>query len=223
MINDTLASIEELQRIPSPCPAPQALACDGTDLWVGSGETQRLYGVRSKTGAVFEEATAPGDPIGMTVMGDSLRIVCSEGEDDSRFIRRYVFGHGFKSSEAVPCPFDTGSFLAYDGDNIFLSQRFERRILEIETTGHVKRMFYVPREITGMVIVNGCFFLMTTESRTSDDYRLLRVDARKEEPVVTELAGVPFWGRSLAWDGSKFWTNCRKENTIVAFAPLGVT
>jgi len=196
---------------------------DGNDLGVGTGETKRLEGVRAKTGDVFEEGTAPGDPIGMTVMGDSLRVVCSEGADDSRFIRRYVFGHGFKSSDAIACPDDTGSFLAYDGDNLFLSQRFQKRILEIDTAGRVKRTIPLSREITGMVIVNGCFFLITTESRTSDDYRLLRVDARKDEPQVTELAGIPFWGRSLAWDGTKFWTNCRKENTIVAFSPIGVT
>ncbi|MFN2460720.1 MAG: hypothetical protein ABR591_08545 [Candidatus Velthaea sp.] len=220
MTNDTLASIEELLRIPSPCPEPQALACDGTDIWVGSADTSRLYGIRGNTGAVFEEAVAPGVPIGMVVTGDALRLVLSQ-KDDARFIRRYVFGHGFKT-EGLACPDDTGSFLAWDGDNLFLSQRFNKRIVQIDMSGDVMRAIPVPREITGMVIVNGRFFLMTTESRTSDDYRLLRMDARKDEPEVVELASVPFWGRSLAWDGTKFWTNCRKENTIVAFSAIGV-
>ncbi|GAC1544883.1 MAG: hypothetical protein NVS2B17_26600 [Candidatus Velthaea sp.] len=221
MTNETLAPIEELLRIPAPCPAPQALACDGTDLWVGSVETNRIYGVRGNTGAIFEESPAPGEPIGMVVTGDALRVVTSEGDDDNRFIRRYVFGHGFKS-EALPCPDDTGSFLAYDGDNLFLSQRHQKRILELDGAGTVKRTIAVPREITGMVIVGGRFFLMTVESKTSEESRIFRIDARKDEPEIIEIANVPFNGRSLAWDGSKFWTNCRTENTIVAFNSIGV-
>lgn len=220
-MNETLASIEELQRIPSPGPAPQALACDGSDLWVASAETNRLYGLRANTGAVFEEAEAPGCPIGMVVTGESLRMVLSE-HDDSRYIRRYVIGHGFKS-DGLACPDDTGSFLAYDGDNLFLSQRHARRILHIDMGGEVQRTIPVPRQICGMVIVNGCFFLMTTDAPGEpEDYRLFRIDARKPEPEVTELARVPFLARSLAWDGTKFWTSSRNTNEIVAFASLGV-
>jgi hypothetical protein len=221
MTNETLASIDELQRIPSPGPAPQALACDGTDIWVASAETHRLYGLRGNTGAVFEEAEAPGSPIGMVVTGDTLRMVTSEN-NDSRYIRRYIVAHGFKT-DALACPDDTGSFLAYDGDNLFLSQRFKQRILQIDMWGEVQREIAAPRQICGMVIVNGCFFLMTTADRDApDDYRLMRLDARKPEPAVTELARVPFMARSLAWDGTKFWTSARRDNEIVAFAAIGV-
>jgi hypothetical protein len=221
MTKTSLGSIDELQRIPSPGPAPQALACDGTDIWVASAETFRLYGIRGNTGAVFEEAEAPGRPIGMTVTGDALRIVTSE-HHDSRYIRRYVVGHGFKK-ESLACPDDTGSFLAYDGDNLFLSQRFNQSILQIDMWGEVQRTIAAPRQICGMVIVNGCFFLMTTDGPDEpDDYRLLRLDARKPEPEVTELARVPFLARSLAWDGAKFWTSARRDNEIVAFAAIGL-
>jgi hypothetical protein len=221
MTNETLATIDELQRIPSPGPAPQALACDGSDIWVASAETHRLYGLRGNTGAVFEEAEAPGSPIGMVVTGDALRMVTSEN-DDSRYIRRYVVAHGFKK-ESLACPDDTGSFLAYDGDNLFLSQRFKQRILQIDMWGEVQRTISAPRQICGMVIVNGCFFLMTTADRDEpDDYRLMRLDARKPEPVVAELARVPFMARSLAWDGTKFWTCARRDNEIAAFAAVGV-
>jgi hypothetical protein len=220
MTNETLADIEELQRIPSPGPAPQALACDGTDIWVASAETHRLYGLRGNTGAVFEEDTAPGSPIGMVVTGDALRMVTSE--HDSRFIRRYIFGHGFKK-ESLACPDDTGSFLAYDGDNLFLSQRYNQRILQIDMWGEVQRSIAVPRQICGMVIVNARFFLMTTADRDEPaDFRVLRLDARKPEPEVVELARVPFMARSLAWDGTKFWTSARAENALVAFAAVGV-
>jgi len=220
MTNDVLAPIEELLRMPAPCPEPQALACDGTDLWVGCVDTSRIFGLRGNTGEIFEEASAPGEPIGMTVTGDALRVVTSEGTDDHRFIRRYVFGHGFKT-EGIACPDDTGSFLGYDGDALFLSQRHQKRILELDATGAVRRTIAVPREITGMVVIGGRFFLMTVESKDSLHSKIMRVDARKGEPEIVELADVPFKGRSLAWDGTKFWTNSRSEKMIVAFSAVG--
>jgi hypothetical protein len=222
MINDTLTTIEELGRIPSPCPAPIGLAWDGTDLWVASDDTGQLFGVRSQTGAVFEEAKVPGDAIGITVTGDALRVLVAD-KDDSRTIRRYIFGHGFKQSDCIECPDDTGSFLAYDGDNIFLSQRSLKRILELDGAGKVKRTIEVPWQITGMVVVNGCFYCVTTPDAKSTDYRLVRLDARKETPEITELAAFPFFARSIAWDGTKFWTNDRDQNAIVAFSAIGVS
>ena len=215
-MNQTLSTIEELVRIPAPCPAPLGLACDGTDLWIGSYETNRIYGLNAQQGRVFEEALAPGRPHGLTVTGDALRVIVAD-ENDDRWIRRYIMGKHFKS-EAIGCPERTGSFLAYDGDLLYVSQRYEQCIHEIDATGTVLRTIPVPRQVTGMVIVSGKFYLATTESRESDDYRLLRLDARGDVPVVEELASIGFAARSLGFDGSRFWTNCRAENTIVAFA-----
>jgi hypothetical protein len=73
-----------------------------------------------------------------------------------------------------------------------------------------------------MTIVNGHFYVMTCENKACDDMRVLRVDARKETPEVTEVAGVPFIARSLTWDGSKFWTSAREANEVVAFSVPGV-
>jgi hypothetical protein len=220
VINSAPGTIEELQRIPAPAPAPQGVACDGTDLWIGSNDTHRIYGVRMQTGAVFEESEAPGKPIGMVVTGESVRVVTAEGADGDRYIRRHVIGHGFKS-EAIACPDHTGSFLAWDGDHLFLSQRYEQRILELDAGGSIIRTIPVPRQITGMTIINGHFYLMTCENKECDDMRVLRVDARKETPDVMELASVPFIARSLAWDGTKFWTSSREANEVVAFSIPG--
>ncbi|GAC1583109.1 MAG: hypothetical protein NVS3B7_18570 [Candidatus Elarobacter sp.] len=219
-MNQTLSMIEELVRIPAPCPAPMGLACDGTDLWIASYETARIYALNAQQGVVFEEAIAPGRPYGLTVTGDALRVVVGDMDDggnDDRFIRRYIMGKDFKT-EAIRCPGGTGSFLAYDGDRLYLSQRDAKVILELDDRGTVLRTIPVPREITGMVVVAGKFYLVTTEGRTVDDYRLLSLDARKEQPAIVELASIPFGARSLGFDGTKFWTNCRAENTIVAFA-----
>jgi outer membrane protein assembly factor BamB len=218
-MHQTLSTIDELLRIPAPCPAPMGLACDGTDLWIGSFETHRIYGLNAQRGTVFEESKAPGRLYGLTVTGDALRVVVGD-ENDDRFIRRYIMGKDFKS-DAIPCPDHTGSFLAYDGDRLYLSQRDNQCILELDQAGTVLRSIPVPAQITGMVVVAGRFYLATTESRESDDYRLLCLDARKAEPEVVELASIGFAARSLGFDGTKFWTNCRAENQIVAFAKPG--
>jgi hypothetical protein len=215
-MNETLATIEELLRIPSPCPGAIGLACDGPNLWISSYETNRIYGLNAQQGTVFEESTAPGEPYGLTVTGDALRVVIADA-DDNRTIRRYIMGKDFKS-EAIPCPDASGSFLAYDGDLLYLSQRHQKRIFELDDTGKVLRTIPVPREVTGMVVVSGCFYLMTTESRTVHDFRLMCLDARKEQPQFTELASVPYRARGLGWDGTKFWTHAADENTIVAIA-----
>src|SRR5581483_3897761 len=152
----------------------QALAADGTTLWMGSLQTQRLYGIDSRRGSVFEENAAPGGPIGAAVTGDELRVVCSEnGKEDNRFIRRYIVGHGFKEHDAIPCPDDTGSFVAWDGDVLYLSQRFNKRILAIDDKGKILSVVAeLPREITGMTIVGGCFYLATSGGKDSGDYRI---------------------------------------------------
>ena len=180
-MNQTIAPIEELVRIPAPCPRPLGLACDGTDLWIGSVETCRLYGLNAQRGNVFEEAKVPGKPFGITVTGDALRVVVGDDADD-RWIRRYIMGKDFKS-EKLACPNHTGSFIAYDGDRLYVSQRDNQVIVELDETGTVLRTIPVPRQITGMVIVGGRFYLVTTESREVDDFRLLCLDARKEQPA----------------------------------------
>jgi len=216
-MHQTIAPIQELLRMPAPCPQPWGLACDGTDLWIGSLETDRIYGIRALQGTVFEESEAPGMPMGLTVTGDALRVVMSEGDDGDRYIRRYIMGKDFKS-ERIACPDLTGSFLAYDGDSLFLSQRDHQRIFELDDAGTIMRTIPVPRQITGMVIVDGRFYLITTVDRESTDYRLLCLDARKDDPEVQELATIPFTARSLGFDGTKFWTAFPDGNELVAFA-----
>jgi hypothetical protein len=216
----TLPAVEESVRLSSPCPAPIGIAFDGANLWLGSVETNRIYAVDPRQGSVVEEWPAPGTPYGMTVVGDELRVVVGDDAEDDRSIARVVVGHGFKT-ETIPCPNDTGGWLAYDGDFLFLAQRFQKRILELDDAGTVRREIPVEREITGMTIVDGCFYLMTTVSKDVDDYRLVRLDARVERPIATELATIAFVARGLAYDGTRFWTNIRAENTVVAFARPG--
>jgi len=215
-MKNLLPSVENVKRMPAPAPAPIGIAYDGSRLWIGSVETDSLYATDARTGSVSEEWEVQGTPYGLVAFDGELRVVVGDAESDDRSIARFVVGKGF-TSEMLPCPDATGSWLAHDGDALFLSQRFEHRILELDRVGTVRRSISVQRETTGMTIVDGSFFLMTTESKEVDDYRLVRLDPRAGEPRETELATLAITGRGLAYDGERFWTNLRGENTVVSF------
>ena len=212
-----MENVEELLRLPSPAPRPQSLAFDGTLLWMGSRETRRLYAIDPRTWTVRAEAQAPGTPWGMTVVGDELRVLCGETDDDNRIIRRFVPWHGFKSQEAVPCPDDTGSQLSYDGDRLYVSQWYRKKILSLDEKGKVGSTIDVPHEICGQVIVGGKFYCVTTDDEETDDYYLTCVDARNGTPKAHDVARIGFAARALAYDGERCWTNHREADQIVAF------
>jgi hypothetical protein len=213
-----LSDIEEIVRIPSPAPAPQSLAHDGEHLWIGSWETSRIYGMVPSQGRVFEEVAAPGKPVGATVVGDELRFVCAEnGDADERYIRRFVPGHGFKSHEATPCPDDTGSFLAYDGEHLWLSQRHNKRVLELDAQFRVVTTVDIGEEIIGITWSGDGLFLSTWLGKDRGGCRIAYIEPRTEAPTLRFLAQCPFTAVSLARDGDRLWTNDFKKAEIVAF------
>ena len=216
-MTSSLEELAEIVRIPSPAPAPQSLAYDGEHLWLGSWETSRVYGMYPHQGTVFEEQTAPGKPVSATIVGDELRFVCSEG-DDSRFIRRFIPGHGFKSHEAVACPNDTGSFLSFDGERLWLSQRYEKRVLELDAHGAAKRSFDVGEEILGIAWVGERLYLSTWLGRERGGCRIAYIEPQAAYTTPVFVAQSPFAAVSLARDGDRLWTNDTKKNEIVAFA-----
>lgn len=211
-----MKDVTEALRLPSPAPRPQALAFDGEKLWMGSIETDRIYAINPRQWTLMEEDKVPGRPWGMTVVGDELRVVCGVGEDDDRIIKRFVPGHGFKSHDSIECPDATGSQLSYDGTWLYLSQWYNRRILGLDESGNVVREIAVPHQICGQCFVEGHFYLVTTEDESTDEYFLTRVSANGEMRAE-DLARIPFAARALAFDGSRFWTNHREANQIVAF------
>ena len=210
-----MQDIEEILRLPSPAPRPAAIAFDGDALWIGAWDTQRIYAIDPQKWTVREESPAPGRPFGLTVLGDELRLLAAI-DDDDRYIYRFVPGHGVKNEGRIPCPELTGSHLAYDGDTLFLSQNANKRILSLDGTGKVLHEIPLARRPLGMTIVDGCFLVIAGDDE-NDDVRLTKIDARGETPVATELSQVPFDARGLAFDGSRFWTNHRDNNEIVAF------
>lgn len=210
--------ITESLRLPSPAPRPQSIAFDGEKLWMGSIDTQRLYAIDPQQWTVSEEERAPGKPWGMTVVGDELRVLCGEGDDDTRIIRRFVPGHGFKTQDAIACPEDCGSQLSYDGALLFVSQWYNQRLLGLDERGGVVRRIDVPHQICGQCYVDGTFYLLTTDDEDTNDYYLTRVRLNGDAPISEDLVRIPFAARALAFDGTRFWTNHREQNEIVAFS-----
>ena len=211
-----MQDVKEALRLPSPAPRPQALAFDGEKLWMGSIETERLYAINPLQWTVTEEENVPGKPWGMTVVGDELRVVCGVGENDDRVIRRFIPGHGFKTQDSIDCPEFTGSQLSYDGTRLYLSQWYNRRILGLDEQGTIVRQIDVPHQICGQCYVEDAFYLVTTDDEESGEYFLTKVSANGAH-ASEDLARIPFAARSLAYDGSRFWTSHREANQIVSF------
>lgn len=210
--------ITELLRLTSPTLRPQAIAFDGTRLWLGSIETNRLYALTTADWTVREEVAVPGKPWGMTAVGDELRVILGQTEEDHRTIFRVVPGHDVHSDGSIPCPDDTGSQLSYDGERLFVSQWYNQKLIALDDAGHVGTVIDVPRGICGQTIVGGRFYLITTEDESKGDYFVTRVDARGAKPAIVDLATLHFDARGLAFDGDCFWTNHREKHEVVAFA-----
>lgn len=218
MTQTALQDIVELMRVDAPTLRPQAIAFDGTSLWIGSIETERLYAVAPQTWTVSDEISVPGKPWGMTVAGDELLVLLGQTDEDHRTIYRVVPGHGLRNSSAIPCPEDTGSHLSYDGDSLYVSQWYNKRIIALDETGRPGTIVDVPHQVCGHTIVGGCFYCVTTDDETSGTYYFTRVDARGRLVTSIDLATIPFNARGLAFDGERFWTNDREIHQTVAFA-----
>jgi hypothetical protein len=149
--------------------------------------------------------------------GENLWVTCGEGPDDDRYLRRYVAGDGF-SSDRIACPEFTGSYLSYDGENLYLSQWYKHRILQLDSDGQIVRAIAIDTEISGHVFVDGAIYVLRGTEQGNEDWKIARLDPRQAIPKVEDLALVPFQCRSLTFDGEHFWANHRAGNEIVSFA-----
>ncbi|MFN2509425.1 MAG: hypothetical protein ABR589_11710 [Chthoniobacterales bacterium] len=187
---------------------------------MGSRDLRRIYGIDPKTWSVIAVTEAPGIPWAAVSTGDSLWFTLGEGAEDDRYLRRYKVRAGFApDKERIPCPEFTGSYLSYDGENLYLSQWYKHRILELSSRGRILRTIEVGAEISGHTYVDGWFYVLCGTEKGEEDWRIARLDPQEETPRLQELARVPFQCRSLAFDGKRFWSNHRAADTIVAFNP----
>lgn len=215
---EALPLIVECDRIESPATTPQALAWHRGELWFGSRDLQRVYRMDRTNRRVLEENGAPGIPWAAVSIGESICFTLGEGAEDDRYIWHYIPGTGFSDAHRIACPELTGSYLSYDGENLFLSQWYNHRILKLNAKGEIVREIAVGAEISGHTFVDESIYVLRGTEQNGGDWRLARLDPGEKNPKVEELARVPFQCRSLAYDGERFWTNHREADQIVSFA-----
>jgi hypothetical protein len=189
---------------------------------MGSRDSRRIYGIEPDGWKVFQEAEAPGIPWAAVSTGDALCFNLGEGAADDRYLRRYSSDGGFSETNRVPCPDFTGSYLSYDGSHVYLSQWHKHRILKLDGTGNILENHDIGAEICGHTFFDGAIYVLRGTEQGNEDWRIARLNL--ESPGAREIedpAKVPFQCRSLAFDGSNFWSNHRAANEIVCFALPG--
>jgi hypothetical protein len=214
----TKIPIQEQRRLPSPATTPQALAWDNSRnvLWMGSRDLCRIYKIDPVNWTVLEEHGAPGIPWAAVALDGELRFTIGEGAEDDRYIYRYQTATGF--SKLFPCPEFTGSYLSFDGESLYLSQWYKKRILKFDATGEVVREIDVGAEICGHTFANGSIYVLRGQEKPNEDWQIARLDPNQERPQVEDIAVVPFASRSLTFDGERFWSNYRAADSIISFA-----
>jgi hypothetical protein len=213
-----LPTIIEGGRFPSPAPAPQALAWDGNRLWMGSRDLRRIYLIDPKTWEVIDEKEPPGIPWAAVATNGTLRFTIGEGPNDDRYIRRFVPDVGFSEADKIACPEFTGSYLSYDGENLYLSQWYKHRILKLDANGNIVRVIDVDAEVSGHAFVDGMVYVLRGTEQNGESWTIARLNPREEKPEVKDIAIMPFACRSLTFDGTNFWSNHRAANEIVSLA-----
>lgn len=211
-----MQEVKELRRHASPGGRPQPIAFDGTSLWIGSWDTDHIYEIDPKSGNVLHEFPAPGKPYGLAVIGNEIRAVVSIGDDDDRYFYRFVPGTGFDLQSKTECPDLTGSHLASDGTDLYLGQMHNQRILVMTPEGEVKREIPLPSRIGGMGFHEGQMHVIGADEEF-EKLRFASLDLQTDKPQITEIATMPQNARSLAFDGTAWWTNHREANQIVSF------
>jgi hypothetical protein len=213
-----LPTIIERGRFPSPAPAPQALAWDGNKLWMGSRDLRRIYVIDPKKWEVLAEKEPPGIPWAAVATNGTLRFTIGEGPNDDRYIRRFVPDVGFSEADKIACPEFTGSYLSYDGENLYLSQWYKHRVLKLDANGNIVRVIDVDAEVSGHAFVDRMVYVLRGTEQNGERWTIARLNPREEKPEVKDIATVPFACRSLTFDGANFWSNHRAANEIVLFA-----
>src|SRR6267378_2296067 len=226
--NLKLPPIKERKRFPSPAVTPQALAWDGSALWMSSRDLGCLYKVRAglapttaiTAGSDAMEIVDEIDPPGVVWAGvftnDGWRFTIGKGLNDDRYVYRYAPNDGF--TKLFACPDFTGSYLSFGGEHYYLSQWYKGQIHQMDDTGKIGRTIEIGAEICGHTFVDGTIYVLRGAEKPNEEWRIARLDPQEETPETKDLAIVPFACRSLTFDGEHFWANHRAANEAVAFA-----
>ena len=230
----SIPKIKERRRIPSPTVTPQALAWDGNQLWVSSRDLGLIYKLNSDGSKIVEEVDPPGVVWAAVATNGAMHVTIGKGTNDDRYVYRYETGKGF--SKLFACPDFAGSYLSYDGKDLYLSQWYQQRILKMDKDGKIVGKICIGAEICGHTFANGALYVLRgTENVPRPQYadgpptpERFRSGAkpgeeqwwiaRVEKGAVADVAKVPFAARSLTFDGKNFWSNHRAANETVCFS-----
>ncbi|MGI8957892.1 MAG: hypothetical protein ACR2II_13405 [Chthoniobacterales bacterium] len=154
-------------------------------------------------------------------MIDGWRFTIGKGLNDDRYVYRYTPADGFE--KLFGCPDFTGSYLSFDGRELYLSQWYTGQIHRIDDSGNISRTIDVGAEICGHTFADGKLYVLRGKENKdvpgeAEEWSIARLDLAAEKPEVEDLASVPFASRSLTFDGENFWSNHRAANETVQFA-----
>lgn len=208
-----MVALEPVRRFRTPFARPQAICFQGERLWIGSIETRRIYALDPATFLVLEQIDAPGEPWGMTAVGDELRVLCGVTDEDTRLI--FAVRDGAFQPDPIPCPDDTGSHLGFDGHQLYVSQWYRRRLLALDGRGRVLKTYDAPHGIAGHVIVGQHAYLLGVDDESAIPYWITELDLTTGR--AADLGTLPLLARGLAHDGKLFWSNVREQGETIAF------
>ncbi len=215
-----MKEVRNIERHASPLVTPQALAWDGSKFWLSSRDTGALHTVDATSFELIEEIDAPGLVWACTRAADGWRCTIGKGLNDDRYVYRYCEAEGWRKLFA--CPELAGSYLGFDGEYLYLSRWYKGQIHQIDDAGTLLRTIDIGAEICGHTFADGTLYVLRGRENAdvpekAEEWRIARVDLRETTPLIEDLATVPFAARSLAFDGSRFWSNHRAANEIVSF------
>jgi len=215
-MNDiSLPQLSVVAEFDAPEPAPQSLVFDGERLWVGSWETKTIVAV-DRTGRKGTHFAAPGRPVGGTFVNGRSWYVLSDEHDDRTV--RSVDGHGHWGEDAFECPHDAGSFLSWDGTDLWLSQRYNKRVLRLDPTSHdAAQVVPIGEQILGQTWIGDWLYLSLWLGKERGGARLARV-LGSDPSDLQILASSPSAMVSLAYDGDALWSNDPRRGRVVAFS-----
>ncbi len=216
-----MTQIIERRRLAAPCVTPQALAWEGQEFWLSSRDLGTLYRIEPNEWKVVDELDPPGVIWAAVLTNDGWRFTIGKGLNDDRHVYRCTAEEGFVRLFA--CPEFTGSYLSWDGKQLYLSQWYKGEIHQVDDAGRISRTLELGAEICGHTFAEGKLYVLRGRENKdvpgkSEEWRIARLDPAEARPEVEDLAEIPFAARSLAFDGENFWSNHRAANETVEFS-----
>jgi hypothetical protein len=98
---------------------------------------------------------------------------------------------------------------------LWLSQRHNQRVLKLDAQGAVLHEIVADAQILGIVFVDEELYASLWYGKDAGGAKIGR--ATPDRTRIEALATLPFAAVSLTHDGSRFWSNDPKKNSIVAY------